>query len=124
MISEAIGCCLSAFMTFEFCVGWYFPCVGIMKSECVPEHIRGSMYNLFRVPLNALVLILLLPRISNESRFAICSCLFSLAVLAPWQKDLKTRTSTRSQATFGLKVDKPPETLTFQARALNDLEPC
>ena len=31
--TEAVGCCLGAFLTFEFCVGWYFPCVGILKSE-------------------------------------------------------------------------------------------
>lgn len=78
----AVGCCLGAFLTFEFCVGWYFPCVGILKSECVPEQIRGSMYNLFRVPLNVLVLVLLLTHIGTELRFAICSFLLSFAVLA------------------------------------------
>ncbi|CAJ1373002.1 unnamed protein product [Effrenium voratum] len=78
----AICQCLGAFMTFEFCVGWYFPCIGIAKSEHVPERIRGSMYNLFRVPLNALVLLLLLSDLSSESRFAICSLLLLIAVLA------------------------------------------
>lgn len=40
------------------------------------------MYNLFRVPLNVLVLVLLLTHIGTELRFAICSFLLSFAVLA------------------------------------------
>mmetsp|Transcript_8633 Transcript_8633/g.20513 ORF Transcript_8633/g.20513 Transcript_8633/m.20513 type:complete len:477 (+) Transcript_8633:59-1489(+) len=78
----AIGFCLAAFLTFEFCVGWYFPCIGIVKSEIVPDRIRGSMYNLFRVPLNVLVLVLLLADFGSDSKFAVCSFLLLLAMLA------------------------------------------
>ncbi|CAE7499258.1 MFSD5, partial [Symbiodinium pilosum] len=78
----AIGYCLVAFMIFEFCVGWYFPCIGIAKSEIVPDRIRGSMYNLFRVPLNVVVLVLLLTDLNSDSRFALCSLLMFLAMLA------------------------------------------
>lgn len=89
----AIGYCLIAFMMFEFCVGWYFPCVGIAKSEIVPDRIRGSMYNLFRVPLNVLVSVLLLTDLNSDSRFALCSVLLLLASLATFGLGNKPKSS-------------------------------
>ncbi|CAL1152182.1 unnamed protein product [Cladocopium goreaui] len=56
--------CFMAFLIFEFCVGVYFPSIGTVKSELVPERIRATMYNMCRVPLNAVVVGLLLTNLT------------------------------------------------------------
>lgn len=72
----------TAFMVFEFCVGLYFPSVGIVKSEVVPEHIRGTMYNIYRVPLNAVVVGLLLSNISMVKCFMLCGALMGISLIS------------------------------------------
>jgi len=53
---------------FEMCVGMYFPIMGTMKGGIVPEDSRAAIYNLYRIPLNFIVLFSLLtdltPRVS------------------------------------------------------------
>jgi len=77
---ENLGLSLSAFLTFEFCCGVYFPTVGVLKSEIVPEHVRGTVYNLYRVPLNAIVVSLLLSSISMTTCFRLNAMLLLLAL--------------------------------------------
>merc|ERR1719361_248213 len=72
----------ASFLVFEFCVGVYFPSIGILKSEVVPEHVRGTMYNIYRVPLNAVVVGLLLSHISMLQCFLLCATLLSVALLS------------------------------------------
>jgi len=72
----------AAFLIFEFCVGIYFPSVGIMKSEVVPEHVRGTMYNIYRVPLNAVVVGLLLTNMSMVRIYELCAMLSGIALLS------------------------------------------
>merc|ERR1719171_24670 len=49
-----------AFVAFEFCVGVYFPSICTIKSQCVPESHRATIYNIFRAPMNAIVVSVLL----------------------------------------------------------------
>jgi hypothetical protein len=77
-----LGVCFAAFLAFEFCVGLYFPSMGLLKSEVVPEHIRGTMYNIYRVPLNAVVVGLLLSNISMIKCFALCAALLMMALFS------------------------------------------
>merc|ERR1719343_1355477 len=49
-----------AFVVFEFCVGIYFPSICTFKSEAVPESHRATIYNLFRMPMNFIVITVLL----------------------------------------------------------------
>lgn len=84
--------CFGAFLLFEFCCGLYFPSVGVLKSEVVPEHIRGTMYNIYRVPLNAVVVMLLLSHIDMVKCFSLCGilltvALFSVMCITPKNKD-------------------------------------
>merc|ERR1719240_1780408 len=51
---------LWAFVIFELCVGIYFPSICTLKSESVPESHRATIYNLFRAPMNAIVIAVLL----------------------------------------------------------------
>lgn len=80
--TTSIQACFAAFLLFEFCVGAYFPSIGVVKSEIVPEAIRGTMYNIFRAPLNAVVVALLLSHISWTTCFHICAGLLAAATLA------------------------------------------
>lgn len=70
---------LFAFVIFEACVGLYFPIMGTVKSRVVPEGGRSAIYNLFRVPLNVIVLCVLLTDISVQTAMACCSGMLLLA---------------------------------------------
>merc|ERR1740117_1407182 len=77
----------TAFVFFEFCVGLYFPSIGVLKSEIVPENVRTTMYNIYRIPLNAVVVGLLLSNMSMIKCFTFCAALLTVAlpsILAIW----------------------------------------
>eukprot|EP00933_Yihiella_yeosuensis_P060948 TRINITY_DN63757_c0_g1_i1.p1 TRINITY_DN63757_c0_g1~~TRINITY_DN63757_c0_g1_i1.p1 ORF type:complete len:482 (+),score=86.84 TRINITY_DN63757_c0_g1_i1:135-1580(+) len=76
---QYLAACFASFLIFEFCVGAYFPAVGVMKSDIVPEHCRGTMYNLYRVPLNGIVVALLLTHIPMMKCFKMCAILVGIA---------------------------------------------
>lgn len=71
----------ASFMTFEFCVGLYFPAMGTLKSAAVPESLRASVYNAYRAPLNLIVCGLLLTDISLSTTFVICCMLLIVALI-------------------------------------------
>eukprot|EP00931_Biecheleriopsis_adriatica_P033739 TRINITY_DN19563_c0_g2_i1.p1 TRINITY_DN19563_c0_g2~~TRINITY_DN19563_c0_g2_i1.p1 ORF type:complete len:567 (+),score=70.61 TRINITY_DN19563_c0_g2_i1:69-1769(+) len=72
--------CLLSFLIIEFCVGAYYPSVGLLKSEVVPESVRGATYNLYRVPLNAIVVGLILTDLSPERCFRCCAILLGVMI--------------------------------------------
>merc|ERR1712157_371797 len=63
------------FVLFEVCVGMYFPCMGTLKGTVVPEAKRATIYNIYRIPLNAIVVCVLLVDLSVTTTFLICSIL-------------------------------------------------
>jgi len=46
---------MAAFLVFETCVGIFFPCMGLLRSKVIPDEVQGTVMNIFRVPLNMLV---------------------------------------------------------------------
>lgn len=42
---------LLMFLIFETCVGSYYPSIGSMRSIIVPEKIRSTIMNFYRVPV-------------------------------------------------------------------------
>lgn len=70
------------FLVFEFSVGVYFPAIGHLKSQLVPEANRAGIYNLYRVPLNGVVVALLLCEMQLATSFGICCALLTVAVVA------------------------------------------
>ena len=70
---------LVAFLLFEGVVGCYFPALGTLKSKIVPDAQRSTIYNIFRVPLNAIVLGVLLNQMSTTTAFVYCSAMLLLA---------------------------------------------
>ncbi len=69
------------FLTFETAVGVFYPAYGVIKSEKIPEEIRSSVMNIFRMPLNAFVVVLLLKikNLSPQLVFGICTFTHGIA---------------------------------------------
>jgi hypothetical protein len=44
-----------SFLVMEFCVGLFMPVAGTLRSKYVPDALQGSILNIFRLPLNAIV---------------------------------------------------------------------
>jgi hypothetical protein len=72
-----------SFLMFETTVGVFYPSYGVIKSEKIPEEIRSSVMNIFRIPLNAFVVLLLLKikYLSSQVVFSICTATHGLAFL-------------------------------------------
>lgn len=67
------------FLVFEFCVGLYFPAVGALKSAVVPERARAGVYNVYRVPLNLVVVLLSITNMSLKVSFGTSALLLCIA---------------------------------------------
>ncbi|VDM64269.1 unnamed protein product [Angiostrongylus costaricensis] len=48
-----------AFLTFEVCVGIFWPAMGCLRGAYLPEETRSTVINLFRIPLNLIVIFIL-----------------------------------------------------------------
>jgi hypothetical protein len=46
---------LMSFVLVEFCVGLFMPVAGTLRSKYVPDALQGAILNIFRLPLNAIV---------------------------------------------------------------------
>ena len=66
---------------FEMCVGLYFPIMGTMKGGIVPENKRVAIYNLYRIPLNLIVLFSLLTDLTPRFSFALNATMLSVATI-------------------------------------------
>lgn len=69
-----------AFLVFEACVGLYFPMIGTLKGDIVPEDMRSTIYNIYRLPLNVIVLMPLLMNFSISTTFAVTTSILGIAV--------------------------------------------
>jgi len=69
-----------AFLVFEACVGLYFPMMGTLKGDIVPEDMRSTIYNIYRLPLNVIVLMPLLMNFSISTTFAVTTSILGVAV--------------------------------------------
>ncbi|CAE7836552.1 MFSD5 [Symbiodinium sp. KB8] len=78
--SESIH--LLAFFIFEMCVGIYFPMMGTMKGQIVPESKRSTIYNLYRVPLNAIVVLTLILKLGEGISFMATTTMLCVAAFA------------------------------------------
>lgn len=74
---------------FEVCCGVYFPTMGTMKSSIVPESQRSAIYNLYRIPLNFIVLVTLVTHLTIVQSFALCVTMLSVGLFL--QLELRKR---------------------------------
>ena len=53
--SEHFASIMISFMLVECCVGLFMPVAGTLRSKYVPDALQGVILNIFRLPLNAVV---------------------------------------------------------------------
>lgn len=76
-----------AFFLFEGCVGLYFPAIGTLRSKYVPDSHKGSIINIFRLPLNLIVIStnLCIQRLGIQGALQLSAAILLLACLAQLQ---------------------------------------
>ena len=55
--------------------------IATLKASHVPDDLRATVYNLFRVPLNLIVVVINVISLSSEFTFLACTCLMSIALI-------------------------------------------
>lgn len=95
------------FMAFEGCVGLYWPALGTLKGIYVPESQRSAIYNVFRVPLNAIVLFVLM-YMSDISPHLACVCCSVLLTVA-YALNNKLQVAIRSQSLQAIPLEEDLE---------------
>lgn len=78
------------FLLFEVCVGMFWPSLGTMRSCYVPEEVRATLMNFFRIPLNIIVVLVLYK--DREESLVFLTCVFLLALAVMCQFELKNLT--------------------------------
>ena len=70
-----------AFLAYEISVGLYFPSIGVVKASAVPERCRASVYSVFRLPLNVIVVLSLALDLPGNTAFILTSALLGIATI-------------------------------------------
>merc|ERR550514_2718719 len=83
-----------AFLVFEACVGLYFPMMGTLKGDIVPEDMRSTIYNIYRLPLNIVVLMPLLMNFSISTTFAVTTSILAVSCLSAYTLKSAPKTAT------------------------------
>lgn len=77
--------CFTSFLVLEVACGLYFPSIGYLRSQHVPEEYRSAIMNWFRVPLNVVVagVLLVLFSSQNSSRtiFVLCAGMAGVGII-------------------------------------------
>lgn len=89
---------------FEICVGMYFPIMGTMKGGIVPEDKRAAIYNLYRIPLNFIVLFSLLTDLTPRFSFMLNATMLTIATV------LQAVLSRRRLESLGIHENNSPST--------------
>lgn len=86
---------LLAFCVFEVCVGAFWPSVMRMRAQYVPEEVRSTVINIFRIPLNLFVCVILynVEYFSLSTMFGMCVALLSTCMAC--QMHMESLGSTR-----------------------------
>ena len=53
--SDTLNVTIISFLIVEGCVGLFMPVAGTLRSKYVPDALQGAILNIFRLPLNAVV---------------------------------------------------------------------
>jgi len=78
---------LFSFCIFEVCVGLFWPAIGTLRAKFLPEEGRATLMNMFRIPLNAIVCLILVKQgdLAVSTVFGFCSAFHVVcAVLQCW----------------------------------------
>jgi len=102
LFTTGLEATLVSFLLFEACVGIYWPAMGTVRSQVVPEETRATIYNIFRVPLNAIVLGVLLNQMSTLTAFMCCSGMLLIAFVC---QSVLTARMAQVRPAAGIPVD-------------------
>lgn len=91
---------------FEICVGMYFPIMGTMKGSIVPEDKRAAIYNLYRIPLNFIVVLSLLTDLSPSTAFAINVVMMMTATFLQFILTMRRKDSNEASERFASKDER------------------
>ena len=78
-LTENIWFRLISFFVFECCVGLYFPSMGMLRGKVIPDEVRSTIMNFFRIPLNMIVVLVLVNVGDMSVRMIAASCSALLA---------------------------------------------
>jgi hypothetical protein len=101
---------------FEVCVGMYFPIMGTMKGGIVPEDKRAAIYNLYRIPLNFIVLFSLLNDLPATFSFKMNAAMLAIATGLQFVLTKRRIPSTGSQT----KVSKAEQSPLLEEEDMED----
>eukprot|EP01083_Nonionella_stella_P025063 69048_1 len=90
---------LLLFIVFECCVGMYFPTIGGLRGKYVPDNVRATIMNIFRIPLNVIVVVVLwyIDQLGLKNVFILAAVLLLQASLASYVLTKYYKTSARGQ---------------------------
>mmetsp|Transcript_8659 Transcript_8659/g.22393 ORF Transcript_8659/g.22393 Transcript_8659/m.22393 type:complete len:450 (+) Transcript_8659:55-1404(+) len=73
-----------AFVGFEIACGIYYPAIGSLRGELIPEAERAATMGWFRVPINVLTIVLMFATrvLSHHALFGACAVMCGLALMA------------------------------------------
>ena len=81
---------LIAFVAFELCVGIFWPSIMQLRAHTVPESVRSTVMNAYRIPLNLFVCAILAKAGSFRTNFLFGLCSAFLLVACGCQKRFKS----------------------------------
>jgi len=101
----------TCFLIFEISVGLYFPTIGTLRSKYIPEESRSAVMNLFRVPLNLLVVGILkwVNLFRNEFVFFVCGLWMFIGLMLHWKTFSNTRYSNDEKEKTLVTPNSPPD---------------
>lgn len=116
----------AAFLVFEVCVGMWFSASGTMRSRYFPNGVMSTVMNIFRVPLNILVVTgtKMTDNYSTPTVFFVCALWHLLAMgLQIWLRNLGPKKAKRARpkktATKTTKATKAKATKATKATKAN-----
>jgi MFS family permease len=68
------------FLVFETCVGIFWPSMGTMRGKYIAEETRATTMNIFRIPLNMIVVVILLQHLDRDTIFKFCAFFLMVAL--------------------------------------------
>ncbi|GJQ08723.1 hypothetical protein GpartN1_g514.t1 [Galdieria partita] len=80
--SSTLWAVFFSFVLFETICGIFFPSMAVLRAKTIPNEYRSTIMNLFRVPLNFIVLIVLLADWSVSTTFGVCVFLTVVAIFS------------------------------------------
>eukprot|EP00042_Codosiga_hollandica_P028965 m.156094 g.156094 ORF g.156094 m.156094 type:complete len:439 (-) comp52928_c0_seq3:85-1401(-) len=90
LLSSSFFFTLAGFNLFELAIGMYWPTICTLRAQLVPEAVRSTTINIYRIPLNAIVIITLFQvgHMSDLVLFWVCTLCCVGALFA--QQSLRT----------------------------------